>query len=1220
MSSGGGGGSSGVKYDNLENLYGTQQQAAQFMLDQAMPNIATTLGNSGKMVGDAQSGALAEQMRGRASYDANEAITSSNNDSIRKLTSFGAVGDPSSGRFSDTVNHNAISGAKVRAGAMNQANTWAEDQKWNRNAGLYAQASGTGSGAMSGMSGAGAGLSNINAQQNNTAMANAQGYGQFGASMAYGMQKADGGYIKKPRGYGVRGARLANGGDAWSAYKKANPVKSSSGNSGDGVNPAVAILSGAAPILVGAGLKSAMKSDFVKNNVTAPIKKAADEAWDGAKQAVGQAYDGAKQAVGQAYDSAKSGLAGEVASESAGQQALASATTTTDAMAATPDYSADFSKAFVGQGSGEVAGEVADQQAGEAVKDFAVQEIGSEVGQQVGQEIAESATKDLATMLAEAGVNSAFAHGGQVRGRRGLRLATGGLAGVMRMPSVSSLDASSSMKVSSAPVKVSMPSTAKSSGVAAQQQKMVGPEVSDAKTGYDVAEKANDAAAKTADATEKASTAATAATTAEAAAQAGDTANTINTAVDAAESANAATTAADAAASGSTSAVPYGSVVKAGADILSGEEAGTAVADAAASYAGAEAGAMAGSAVLPGVGTVVGGVVGGLLGGALFADGGDVEPTKRVDLKPGGDVQGPGTETSDSIPAWLSDGEIVENAEAVKLAGKDALLEINDAGLEVRDGKATPEEAQAKIGQAMIQRGNELTGGSRFMKRGVKLAGGGFLGGNLGVALGAGVDQYNIQSARSDQNKRFDKAYELQKENNDRLNRIAEQQAVEFENKQKDRKDTEALKANIIGIANKHQTIGKDADQYIAKETEANAQAAKEAGVEYQPMTPEQQAVIKQSVAKTPEQEYIDAFRGAGQIDAANALEGKRDLKEVGEKVAVATKDPVLQAIAKTNPLEAAKLHVGEVNLKERLEASERNQAARMQNALAVIEARNAGRAAGTGGGNKKDGTPANYIDRLVWTDKLNKDQPPEIADVAHSFYAQMYSEAMRKNGGVSDVDNSEMVRIANEAATAKTAPMLHYDAENMAYRYGFSDKGNNQRYLRFEASGDTLNTQTQKPFFDKKAKDVNEMESLKLWAKKDPELYRQAFTAASGGDQLDKMIRGREALESALKVGFADEATQRQAITQFGALDKAIRLAVILRNHPDWMENATKPAAKGSPSTSTWYSGDYPTNITNDEGSPNTIANGINATRNWFASQARKAQGSDEWGTQRKW
>jgi hypothetical protein len=252
-----------------------------------------------------------------------------------------------------------------------------------------------------------------------------------------------------------------------------------------------------------------------------------------------------------------------------------------------------------------------------------------------------------------------------------------------------------------------------------------------------------------------------------------------------AETTGAATTdAAGSAMDGAGAAVP---VVKGLADIAAGRDAGEAVADAAAGYAGAEAGAAVGSVAGPVgtvVGGVLGGVLGGSLfadGGEvdpyahakqeeeidmwermqrnaergpgddilhmtgqhqegelndqqkvasaagdpmgvmlLKAEGGDIE---RADFTPGGDVQGPGTETSDDIPAWLSDGEIVHNAEAVKLAGKDALLEINDAGLDVRDGKATPEEAQAKIGQAMIQRGKELTAGSGFVKRGVKLAG-----------------------------------------------------------------------------------------------------------------------------------------------------------------------------------------------------------------------------------------------------------------------------------------------------------------------------------------------------------------------------------------------------------------------------------------------------------------------------------------------------------------
>lgn len=65
-----------------------------------------------------------------------------------------------------------------------------------------------------------------------------------------------------------------------------------------------------------------------------------------------------------------------------------------------------------------------------------------------------------------------------------------------------------------------------------------------------------------------------------------------------------------------------------------------------------------------------------------YADGGD--------FRAGGDVDGPGTETSDSIPARLSDGEFVVNAEAVKIPGVKELLEqINNAGLQRRYGAAS---------------------------------------------------------------------------------------------------------------------------------------------------------------------------------------------------------------------------------------------------------------------------------------------------------------------------------------------------------------------------------------------------------------------------------------------------------------------------------------------------------------------------------------------------
>jgi len=240
----------------------------------------------------------------------------------------------------------------------------------------------------------------------------------------------------------------------------------------------------------------------------------------------------------------------------------------------------------------------------------------------------------------------------------------------------------------------------------------------------------------------------------------------------------------------------------------------------------------------------------------LKADGGDIE---RADFTPGGDVQGPGTETSDDIPAWLSDGEIVHNAEAVKLAGKDALLEINDAGLEVRDGKATPEEAQAKIGQAMIQRGKELTGGSRFMKRGVKLAGGGFLGGNLGVALGAGVDQYNLQSARTQQRELADRSYELQKQNADQLKEAHDLQIEEA-------KAQRAEKASFKDAMNKanDEIISANAlqdrlNQLTPEESKAAANAYKQAG-----MTPSD--MVRKGAAEVAK---VDLAKGMALSDAA---------------------------------------------------------------------------------------------------------------------------------------------------------------------------------------------------------------------------------------------------------------------------------------------------------------------------------------------------------------
>lgn len=80
-----------------------------------------------------------------------------------------------------------------------------------------------------------------------------------------------------------------------------------------------------------------------------------------------------------------------------------------------------------------------------------------------------------------------------------------------------------------------------------------------------------------------------------------------------------------------------------------------------------------------------------LLGGLALAnildlkDGGSVaQGLKRKDMTKGGEVDGPGTSVSDSIPARLSDGEFVLNEGAVKMIGVDKLDALNQEGLKYR--------------------------------------------------------------------------------------------------------------------------------------------------------------------------------------------------------------------------------------------------------------------------------------------------------------------------------------------------------------------------------------------------------------------------------------------------------------------------------------------------------------------------------------------------------
>lgn len=127
---------------------------------------------------------------------------------------------------------------------------------------------------------------------------------------------------------------------------------------------------------------------------------------------------------------------------------------------------------------------------------------------------------------------------------------------------------------------------------------------------------------------------------------------------------------------------------------LGAEAAGAGGATLASAGAGSAAGTAATGGLLSGAAAAapwIGGAY--LLGSALdlWADGGPVPHEQprglRLDMRQGGATPDIGTETSDSIPAWLSKGEYVVNADAVKEHGKDKLEKINEKGLKKRYGK-----------------------------------------------------------------------------------------------------------------------------------------------------------------------------------------------------------------------------------------------------------------------------------------------------------------------------------------------------------------------------------------------------------------------------------------------------------------------------------------------------------------------------------------------------
>ena len=74
-----------------------------------------------------------------------------------------------------------------------------------------------------------------------------------------------------------------------------------------------------------------------------------------------------------------------------------------------------------------------------------------------------------------------------------------------------------------------------------------------------------------------------------------------------------------------------------------------------------------------------------------------------------GEVDGPGTGTSDSIPAMLSDGEFVFTAKATKQLGVDKLRKQMKAAEQEYDNSMAVQDSQMESGQPMMAKGGLLS-------------------------------------------------------------------------------------------------------------------------------------------------------------------------------------------------------------------------------------------------------------------------------------------------------------------------------------------------------------------------------------------------------------------------------------------------------------------------------------------------------------------------------
>ena len=192
-----GGGSGQVYYANQDKLAGVQADIATNLYNQYAAYAPQALGNLSDMAADAKSGQYTRDLRNRAGTDAAAAAGMERAAVERQMASMGV--NPNDPRFSGALRATALGNAANIAAAKNKAGQYGDDMAWARSQDFYNSLAGMPSQSASMLASSGAQYGQLGGAMQQQSNANARGYGQFGAQIAGGVFKADGGYIDEPR-------------------------------------------------------------------------------------------------------------------------------------------------------------------------------------------------------------------------------------------------------------------------------------------------------------------------------------------------------------------------------------------------------------------------------------------------------------------------------------------------------------------------------------------------------------------------------------------------------------------------------------------------------------------------------------------------------------------------------------------------------------------------------------------------------------------------------------------------------------------------------------------------------------------------------------------------------------------------------------------------------------------------------------------------------------